>query len=345
MITRDFSPVHKWIADYFFQGKAWIYNGSACNINTNTNTKLYVCRVRDMHKGQYSQSYVAIQRLDNNWNAMTLPIILPIITADNSKLKMDTGPQDARVFVFRGNSDSDSDSDSNSDSDSDVWIVFNMLCADGYRRMHLYNVTGTGNAFPITIDGKDRTHTEKNWTPFVFNNQLFFIYYFAPLVILRCDVSTGICSVIFSDQSEPKNHLRGGSPAIAHPDDQTRLCGFLHTTVGLSANDNYNPEALPLPARKTKHVYRPRYFELVFGRPDSPPKLYLEGEVKTTVKTLDDASEHEQPHQIEQIYGIGWTRRTGTNANANANSGWTNCWGILNIDDHKTVVWTDMSKK
>lgn len=54
---------------------------------------------------------------------------------------------------------------------------------------------------------------EKNWMPFVFKDELFFIYQINPHVILKCDIHTGQCIKI----AETVNNcipsgLRGGTP-------------------------------------------------------------------------------------------------------------------------------------
>jgi len=301
MTTQDFYPVHKWIGDHFFEGHAWVYNGAATDVAfiSGTTGKVYVCRARDMRPGKHAQSHVAIQHFDDEWKAMSSPRLLPITAADNSKLKMDTGPQDARIFIFRG----------------DVWIVFNMLCADGFRRIHIYNVTGDHgrDVIPLRVDGSDRSKTEKNWTPFVFNNELFFIYYFAPLVILRCDVKTGFCRVVYSNSTERRPELRGGSPALQMADDRTHFFGYLHTTTFLPKRHEFEADELPIPAKATAHLYRARRFDLTFGKPGLPPKLRIGDEIAFTGK------------QIEQIYGIG-----------------LGGWGIVNVNDRQTVVKTPL---
>ena len=303
MTTRDLYPVHRWIADHFFEGQGWVYNGAATDatFSGGITGKVYVCRARDMRVGHYGQSYVAVQRYDDKWNALTRPRLLPIITADNEVMKMDTGPQDARVFIFKGH----------------VWAVFNMLCKDGFRRMHLYNITGLGNAIPLRIDGKDRSRTEKNWTPFVFNNKLFFIYYFQPLVILQLEVETGRCSVVFSSEEPRRGELRGGSPALQSAGgDPTRFVGYLHTTVAIDARqrEDFDVNELPTPAKATAHVYRVRRFEMIFGRAQQRPSLKVDDELTFEGK------------QIEQVYGLG-----------------LDGWGILNVNDRQTVILERLS--
>jgi len=56
---------------------------------------------------------------------------------------------------------------------------------------------------------------QKNWTPFVSDEKLYFIYKINPQIILECDLMTGYCTKISEifHKNIPKN-LRGGTSAI-----------------------------------------------------------------------------------------------------------------------------------
>lgn len=56
---------------------------------------------------------------------------------------------------------------------------------------------------------------QKNWTPFVSDNKLYFIYKINPQIIIDCNLITGHCTKISElfHKRIPKN-LRGGTPAI-----------------------------------------------------------------------------------------------------------------------------------
>lgn len=293
----DLGVYHKFLSDTYFQGKAWIYNGSATQLNDRI---YYVCRVREaLHQAHY-QSHIVFQTFDQEWKIISSPRVLPIITAEIKD--MDTGPQDARVFLFR----------------NDVWVVFNMLNKDSIRRMHIYNVTNSaaGNAKIIRIDNMDKTHTEKNWTPFVFNGNLFFIYCFVPLVVLLCDTDTGTCKVVYKEDNcsvDTNKSFRGGSPATlvrnSNGSATATFVGWLHTTKPVTNAKTYDPMKLPIPAQQTKFVYRTCRFELEWGAATlTKPKLIIGPEVVFN------------NNQIEQVYG-------------SVDNGL-----ILNLDDCKTVV-------
>lgn len=84
---------------------------------------------------------------------------------------------------------------------------------------------------------------EKNWMPFVYQNELYFIYQINPHIILKCDINTGICTKV----AETTNNLmtkglRGGTPAKRLNDDyyitfghvKKRIFGMkqIYTTIG-----------------------------------------------------------------------------------------------------------------
>jgi hypothetical protein len=71
---------------------------------------------------------------------------------------------------------------------------------------------------------------DKNWTPFVDGNKLYFIYSFSPLTILSCEPSTGICDLV---QGEPASSaeafvLRGGTAALKFGDS---FVGIAHSNI------------------------------------------------------------------------------------------------------------------
>lgn len=55
---------------------------------------------------------------------------------------------------------------------------------------------------------------EKNWIPFVYRDELHFIYQINPHIVLKCDINTGICTkVAETTNSSITRGLRGGTPA------------------------------------------------------------------------------------------------------------------------------------
>ncbi len=268
----DVGSYHDYVSKTYYDNKAWIYNGS---ITSNETTLFYVCRLRE--PGTY-QSCVLFQKFDLlTFVWKSYPFILPIITCENKGV--DTGPQDCRIFIFMKH----------------VWVVFNMLCKDGYRRMHLYciSVTNGGNAKKLRIHDEDWCKVEKNWTPFVFNGNLMFIYSFFPLIVLKCDHETGNCEVVYANHhSQPANKTmayRGGSPAYFDEQKQA-FVGWLHTTC--PKKQSYDMSKLPIPARKsTNNEYRTRKFYLTWTGQTEPTLVISRKEIVFFGR------------QVEQVYG------------------------------------------
>lgn len=272
----DLGRYHKFISDTLgggtAKGKTWIYNGSMAKMGKYL---YYVCRLR---LPPSYQSSVVYQIIDESTMTLTSPPrILPIEPVVSQQEPVDYGPQDARIFEYNGA----------------LWIVFNMLCVDGFRRMHLYCLCGGDcRVIVLRINGKDIQHVEKNWTPFVRDDgKLMFIYSFSPLVLLLCvDHATGHCIVTYVGENDRNTiTLRGGSPALA-TDDSTTFIGWLHTTVP-APFATYDATRLPIPARNsTPNEYRSRRYV-----------LKMKNEAKPTLEIGEEITFFGR--QVEQVYG------------------------------------------
>jgi hypothetical protein len=173
--------------------------------------------------------------------------------------------------------------------------------------MHIYNVSRGGRAIPISIRNAQIKDTEKNWTPFVHESRLYFIYSFVPLVVLTLpNVENGECVVTYAERCIPNSRLRGGTPAIEIAKGVYK--GFLHVICPLSASSKSNdPNELPLPARLTSNFYRTQSFTLTMTE-QNIPSLTLGPEISFFDK------------QIELVYG--WNGKDQI---------------VLNINDRQTV--------
>lgn len=290
----DFGRIHKWIAlRYFPTGlDVWIYNGAGVWFDDKF---LYACRARNMSNN--GRSHVIIQYFRaSDYAPISMPRGLPLICDDIPGV--DPGPQDPRCFRLNG----------------DLCLVFNQLRSDGFRRMHLYNITTGGGSRQLRIAQRAEKKVEKNWTPFVMHGKLFLIYLFAPLVILDCNVDNGQCQVAFADSTGKHNLLmRGGSPAVETA--VGTFTGYLHSVKPLPHNHQFNRDNLPLPARNTPFVYRAHRFILKVD----------EATGKWSVE-IQDEEKFFPERQIEQIYA------------------WSPEKAILNVDDKYTLL-VDMTEK
>ena len=113
------------------------------------------------------------------------------------------GVEDPRIFVYKNQN----------------YVIFNGLLKSlkNSRQMFLYNLD-TNHIVHLTIKGYDVIHSiQKNWTPYVYNSKIFFLYSLEPVCILELtNERTGICKRVYG---EPIFHvhpivLRGGTPLI-----------------------------------------------------------------------------------------------------------------------------------
>ncbi len=80
--------------------------------------------------------------------------------------------------------------------------------------------------FPKTKEFAERglitSDREKNWSPFVYEGALYFVYLINPHVILKADLETGVCREVIENQTFPfwsYNVPRGGTPALLVGDE------------------------------------------------------------------------------------------------------------------------------
>lgn len=67
----------------------------------------------------------------------------------------------------------------------------------------------------IQLHGINDNECQKNWSPFIHNNKLLFVYSFYPLIILRPNIGTGLCSIIKKQNYNLNlSSFRGGSQGI-----------------------------------------------------------------------------------------------------------------------------------
>jgi len=68
----------------------------------------------------------------------------------------------------------------------------------------------------LTIGDKDNSECEKNWLPFVNNEQVYFIYSFNPLKIYRLDMDTYETELYHIDKEKDDFQYRGSAPPISY---------------------------------------------------------------------------------------------------------------------------------
>jgi hypothetical protein len=128
------------------------------------------------------------------------------------------GPEDSRIVLNDNN---------------DLLFTFNMLDQDKRRKIWLYNLF-TGYQTPLSIGNRPPLDMEKNWTPFVKNNKLHFVYSYKPLQILQCPTENGECEFISEVHTgQDIGSLRGGTQLVKFRDTDY-FVGIARTTVSCS---------------------------------------------------------------------------------------------------------------
>ena len=114
-----------------------------------------------------------------------------------------------------------------------IRIIFNILNTETWGRTIC--ISDYENFFPIRLSIKDEkiNNIEKNWTPFVKDNKLFFIYSYDPLIVLSYDFnSEGVCNIIYKENNVTIpfdfKYIRGSSNLIQLCDEY--YIGFVHST-------------------------------------------------------------------------------------------------------------------
>jgi hypothetical protein len=166
--------------------------------------------------GQYKPKYTNDLSTVVMWKLRDLPNfkVIPMFSSENicdgnDYLETSQGVEDPRLFRFRGQ----------------LWIY-----------AHFRGFLGECTHAPIIMPAKEpydhfdqksiiKLHTdkmrwvEKNWMPFEYEGDLYFVYDISPHIILKCDLSTGYCRVVYkSDNIQydvlTRKHLGGGAPGV-----------------------------------------------------------------------------------------------------------------------------------
>ena len=115
-----------------------------------------------------------------------------------------------------------------------IFIVFNILNRQTWGRTMCISDYDNFSPIRLSIKNENMNNIEKNWTPFVKDNKLFFIYYYDPFIVLSYDFnSEGVCNVIYKENNVTIpfdfKYIRGSSNLIQLYDEY--YMGFIHTTL------------------------------------------------------------------------------------------------------------------
>jgi len=167
----------------------------------------------DREINQYKKEYQQDLSTVIFWKLNELPnfTVLPLFSSNqicerNEFLETSQGIEDPRIFTFRGK----------------LWIY-------GHFRGFLGECTHSPIVIPmsepfdvkkiIKLKTENMRWLEKNWMPFEYRGELYFVYDISPHIILKCDLSTGYCSDVYKSDNIrydtiTKSHIGGGAPGV-----------------------------------------------------------------------------------------------------------------------------------
>jgi predicted GH43/DUF377 family glycosyl hydrolase len=156
-------------------------------------------------------SYVGIVLLDSSFQPITKPQLLDL-RHGNTRIPSQT--EDARIFSYK----------------EDLYIIYNdndyltNPSLHERREMYIAKIELLENQFiasnPIKLFHPDHYQTrlwEKNWSPFVWNDQFLLSYSLNPHEVVTIDWSSGHCLPLFNTEASiewPWGEIRGGTPAL-----------------------------------------------------------------------------------------------------------------------------------
>jgi hypothetical protein len=152
--------------------------------------------------------------------------------------------EDPRIFIFNNN----------------VYVIF-ITFSPYPGQSRCVGITLFDEWKPIFLQLKNIKHNsiEKNWSPFVNNNKLYFVYNYDPLIIIHYNFNDkGICNIIYVQDNvklpinTSKTFLRGGSNLIQYKDHY--YIGGCHSRIHCGCYQHYTHIIL-LDTLKWKIVY------------------------------------------------------------------------------------------
>ncbi len=120
---------------------------------------------------------------------------------------------------------------------NEVWVLFNALnnaIAGSPRRMVLAKLSEKEDGYFKLTEAKFLSYGsgpfEKNWPPFLVDNELYLLYNTDPHQVIKPDLVTGKCTLVAETKIFPwqRGHVRGGTPAL--PYGENEFISFFHSS-------------------------------------------------------------------------------------------------------------------
>lgn len=182
-------------------------------------------------------SFIGLLRLDKSFNRKADPFLLDLRGKDNP---IPSQTEDARIFQYK----------------DDLYVIYNdnrkvINPRQKIERRDIYMAKLTVQENQILVQKplklihpKKYGHQlwEKNWSPFVYKNELYISYSFNPHEVLKVDLSTGISSPVYSSKRDilyDKGPIRGGTPSLLL---DGYYFGFFHSNLLIASESSNGKE-------------------------------------------------------------------------------------------------------
>ncbi len=128
---------------------------------------------------------------------------------------------------------------------NEVYVIF--ICLSPYEKQkRCIGITKFNEWNPVflQVENMKKNNIEKNWAPFVKDGNIYFVYNYDPLIIIRYDLNPqGICQLIYSQNNvklpfdTSNTFLRGGSNLIPYKDGY--YIGGCHSRIHKKCFEHY----------------------------------------------------------------------------------------------------------
>ena len=144
---------------------------------------------------------------------------------------------------------------------NEVCIIF--ICISPYNNQNrCIGFTKFNEWKPIflQIENMKKNYIEKNWAPCVKNNELYFVYNYDPLVIIKYNLNDqGICNIVYKQNNvklpldTSTTFLRGGSNLLQYKDDY--YIGGCHSRIHKGGYFQHYTHIILLDTKNWKIMY------------------------------------------------------------------------------------------
>ena len=197
--------------------------------------------------------------------------------------KRNSGIEDPRIIFFNNK----------------YYSICNGLDRNLMKNMYICDLVGN-KLVKLWINNFDISNIkiQKNWTPYVYNNNLYFIYAFSKLTVLKLiDISTGECECVSGNPLKFNDEYSffGGTPLIhwntdcyigfAHSRKPYRCVPLMYNPKKMEMIRVGNPITFSSPPNITREIYRNEYRK---GDIQFPYDLYIKDDTIILSIEFDD---------------------------------------------------------